>query len=284
MAPFVHICGSIRITEERAVSEQRVILVTGATSGIGAAIASRLAADGNRVFGTGRNATGETSGGVTLLPLDVRSDDSVRRTMQDVMTRADRIDVLINNAGYLLAGACEEVSLEQAKDEFETNFFGTVRMVNAVLPAMRKRKSGRIINVSSLAGVVALPFWGFYNASKFAVEGYTESLRLDLKPFGIRVTLIEPGTIKTAFYRQPTVATMPEYARWRDRAMKTLKEFEERAPGPDVVAKAVSNVVRSKSPPFRVKITREAHLLPFLKRILPDSLMESTLRAAYKLD
>lgn len=135
----------------------RTILVTGASSGIGAAIAERLAADGHRVFGTGRRTTGSTAEGVEMLPLDVCSDASVTTCVETVLQRAGQIDVLVNNAGYLLSGAIEEISLEQAKAQFETNFFGVARMVQAVLPGMRARCAGKIVNMSSLAGMVPGP-------------------------------------------------------------------------------------------------------------------------------
>ena len=132
-----------------------------------------------------------------MLPLDVRADDSVWACVDAVSSRGGRIDVLINNAGYELAGAVEELTSEDTRAQFETNFFGVVRMVTAVLPAMRQQKRGHIINVSSLAGVSSIPFLGIYSASKFALEGYTEALRHEVKPFNIQVSLTEAGFLKT---------------------------------------------------------------------------------------
>ena len=266
------------------MAEQKVILVTGASSGIGAAIGARLARDGHRVFGTARHAPGTAPDRVTLVPLDVRSDESVRACVDGVLSSAGRLDVLVNNAGYLLAGAIEEATIEQAQAEFDTNFFGIVRMVKAVLPTMRKQRRGLIVNMSSLAGIVPFPFWGFYNASKFAVEGYSESLRYELKPFGINVAMVEPGAIKTPFDSKPPATPMPEYAPWRDQALKTMGLFYSKAPGPEAVASVVARIVRSDSPRLRNKLTREAIFLPFVKRLLPDSAFESLARGFFKLD
>jgi NAD(P)-dependent dehydrogenase (short-subunit alcohol dehydrogenase family) len=159
-----------------------------------------------------------------------------------------------------------------------------VRVVQAVLPAMRKLGSGQIVNISSLAGLVPMPFWGFYNASKAAVEGLSESLRIELKPFGIRVSMVEPGTIKTPFYAQPASSGMVEYAPWRDRAQRALKGFEEKAPGPEAVASLVSRIVQEDSPPLRNKVTFQATFLTLLRRVVPAGAFEAILRLAFKLD
>jgi NAD(P)-dependent dehydrogenase (short-subunit alcohol dehydrogenase family) len=265
-------------------AKPKVVLVTGASSGIGAAIADRLAGEGYRVFGTGRQASGRRPSGVELLSLDVRSDASVLACVERVTEAAGRLDVLINNAGYLLSGAIEDASIEQAQAVFDTNFFGIVRMVKAVLPAMRALNGGKIINMSSLAGMVPVPFWGFYNASKFAVEGYTETLRLELLPFGIRVAMVEPGAIRTPLYANPQSLTLAEYSPWRERALKTMQGFEAKAPGPEVVARVVSRLVANKNPPLRNRITREATLFPFLRWLLPARAFESGLRLGFNLD
>jgi NAD(P)-dependent dehydrogenase (short-subunit alcohol dehydrogenase family) len=262
----------------------KVVLVTGASSGIGAAIARRLAKDGYRVFGTSRKASASTVDGITMVSLDVCSDESVRACVAAVLRETGRIDVLVNNAGHLLAGAIEEATLEEAKAQFETNFFGVVRMVQAVLPTMRKQRSGHIVNMSSLAGMVPVPFWGFYNASKFAVEGYTETLRLDLKPLGIRVSMVEPGAIKTPLFLNPTTSPMPDYSPWRERGLKTMKGFEDKAPGPEVVADVVSKVVRSRNPRLRNRVTREAMIFSFLRWLLPAGAFEWGTRQAFRLD
>jgi NAD(P)-dependent dehydrogenase (short-subunit alcohol dehydrogenase family) len=260
------------------------ILVTGASSGIGAAIVARLAKDGHRVVGTSRKSGPRNPDGTAMLDLDVTSDDSIKSCVSRFLERMGRIDVLINNAGYLQSGAIEEVALEQARAQFETNYFGVVRMVRAVLPAMRAQRSGLIAATSSLAGLVPLPFWGHYNASKFAVEGLMETLRHELKPLGVQVAMVEPGSIKTQFYAAPQVAAMPEYLPWRDRFFKAMSGFEEKAPGPEVVAEVYAKIVNSKRPSLRNTVTREAKLFPFLRRLLPASTFEDGVRSGFNID
>jgi len=187
------------------MADRRVAVVTGASSGISEAIAGRLTEAGYRVFGASRRQPG---GGVEHIAMDVNDDESVRAGVASVLATAGRIDVLVNNAGYLCAGAVEEIPLADAKAQFETNYFGVLRATLAVLPAMRERGTGHVITVSSLAGLVPVPFWDHYNASKFAVEGLMETLRHEVRPFGIQVALVEPGSIKTPFYAKPQVPAM----------------------------------------------------------------------------
>ena len=265
------------------MANSKVVLVTGASSGIGEAIAARLAKDGHQVFGTSRKG-GETRGGVEMLNLDVCSDAKVQACVEELLHKAGRIDALVNNAGYLLSGAIEEATMEEARAQLETNFFGVARMVKAVLPAMRRARSGHIVTISSLAGLVPVPFWGFYNASKFAVEGYMETLRHELKPFGIRVAMVEPGVIHTPFYENPQAKAMPEYGPWRDRALKTVGQFAEKAPGPGVVAEVVARLIASRNPPLRNRVTREASVFPFLRWLLPASAFEAGTRRGFNLD
>src|SRR5438445_6880771 len=187
-------------------SMSQTILVTGASSGIGQATARLLAERGFTVFGTARKPESAQSQGVTMVALDVRSDDSVRACVEQVVAKAGRLDVLVNNAGYTVTGAAEETSIDEAKAQLETNFFGAVRMVNAVLPAMRKAGAGKIINIGSLAGITAIPFSAFYTASKFAIDGYSEALWHEVRPFGIHVTVLEPGFIHTKIGETPQTA------------------------------------------------------------------------------
>lgn len=261
----------------------QTILVTGASSGIGAAVVARLAADGHRVIGTCRQIGPKNPDGTPMLELDVTSDASVKTCVAQFLHLAGRIDVLINNAGYLQSGAVEEVSLEAAHAEFETNYFGVVRMVKAVLPTMRQQKRGLIATTSSLAGIVPLPFWGHYNASKFAVEGLMETLRYELKPWNIHVAMVEPGAIKTPFYAAPRVQGMSEYRPWSNRFFDAMKGFENKAPGPDVVAALYSRIVRSPDPPLRNTVTTEAKLFPFLRWLLPAGMFENGVRVGFKI-
>jgi NAD(P)-dependent dehydrogenase (short-subunit alcohol dehydrogenase family) len=263
----------------------KVALVTGASPGIGGAIARRLVADGFQVFGTSRKRLERGADGVEMIRLDVCSDEAVQSGVGALLERTGRIDVLVNNAGYLLSGAVEETTIEEGKAVLETNFFGAFRVIKAVLPTMRAQKSGRIVNVTSLAGVVPLPFWGFYNASNFALEGLTETLRYELQPFGISVSAIEPGSIKTDLYTaDPKARATSDYAPWRDRFSKRMAEFERKAPGPELVADAVAKAIRARNPALRHRVTREATLFTALRRWFPASLFERGVRSGFRLD
>ena len=269
------------------MAAQKVVLVTGASSGAGQATARLLAQHGYRVFGTSRNPSGaEPTTGLEMLALDVRSDDSVAACLNAVTTRAGRIDVLVNNAGYELAGALEELSMDEAKAQFETNFFGVVRMVKAVLPLMRRQKEGLIINVSSLSGLLSVPFMGMYSASKFAVEGYTEALRHELKPFNIHVSQIEPGFLKTPMmtHRQVAAQTISEYDPWRQRAYAAIRGQEERGPGPELVANAVLEIAGSSAPRLRYLLGGQAKLVSRLQQFLPGGAFEAAIRRTFQLD
>src|SRR6266540_56603 len=240
----------------------QTVLVTGASSGIGQATAQLLAQQGYTVFGTARKPAAAMSNGVTMVALDVRSDDSVRACVDRVLTQAGGIDVLVNNAGYSLMGAAEETSVTEAKAQLETNFFGVVRMVNAVLPAMRKAHKGKVINIGSLAGITAIPFGAFYTASKFAIEGYTEALWHELRPLGINVSVIEPGFVHTKIGEGTQIAavSLGAYDSVRKRATAALTRHVAAGISPDAVATTVLRAIKSRSPSlrYRVAAAREA--------------------------
>jgi short-subunit dehydrogenase len=248
------------------MSDQRVVLITGASSGVGQATARLLSQRHYKVFGTSRNpASAEIIPAVEMLPLDVRADDSVRACVEAVSTRGGRIDVLINNAGYELAGALEELTSEEAKAQFETNFFGVVSMVNAVLPFMRQQKRGHIINVGSLSGLSPIPFLGIYSASKFALEGYTETLRHEVKPFNIHVSLTEAGFLKTPMmnHRQVGANRIPESwpaAGGRDVARDCLQQYSA-ATVPDRATGEIRRPTAAISPGRNVFAGSAAYLL-----------------------
>ena len=186
--------------ESWTAKTDRVALVTGASSGIGEAAARALVGAGFTVYGTSRRATpGEKRGEVVFLPLDVTDDESAAAAVREVLDRSGRIDVLVNNAGLGVAGAAEESSVEQARALFETNVFGSIRMTRAVLPHMREQRSGRIINVSSIVGLIPVPYMALYASSKHALEGYSESVDHEVREHGVRVLLVEPGFTKTSF-------------------------------------------------------------------------------------
>ena len=265
------------------MSEERVALVTGASSGIGAAIAAELASAGLRVFGASRRTPETPAAGVEHVVMDVDNDESVLSGVAQVLDDAGHIDVLVNNAGYLCAGAVEDLSVDEARAQFETNYFGVVRATLAVLPAMRERGSGYIITLSSLAGLVPVPFWGHYNASKFAVEGLMETLRHEVRPFGIQVAMVEPGNIKTPFYARPQLTGTTTYAGPRGRANAAMAEFERKAPGPEVVARKVAAIAADAHPRLRNTVTKEAMQFTLLKWALPAGAFEVGVRRGFKL-
>lgn len=258
--------------------EQKVILITGASSGLGQVTAQYLAQQGHRVFGTSRNPAQAQAVGFTMLPLDVRSLDSIQACLQTIADQAERLDVLINNAGFIgPAAAFEEMSLAQIKSLFETNFFGVIQMTNAVLPGMRRQGSGQIINVSSAAGLMPMPlFTGAYVASKHALEGYTEELRLEVRPFNIRVSLIEPGYFKTNITQsaQPPERALEAYTVQRQQALEVDQSSIELGRDPRLVAQAIARAVHSRSPRLRYAVGLDAAVMTMAKRVLPDALFE----------
>ena len=265
------------------MADRKVALVTGASSGIGEATASQLARAGFWVFGGSRTVAAGRGAVVAHVPLDVRDDASVRDCVGEILRAAGRIDVLVNNAGYLCAGAVEEVSAAEAQAQFETNYFGVARMTAAVLPAMRERRAGHIITISSLTGLAAVPFWGHYSASKFAVEGLMEALRHEVRPFGISVALVEPGAIKTPFDTRPQSAGIDAYAGPRRRSFAAAAELARKAPGPDIVARTVVSIASDPHPALRNKVTKQTRQVTLLKRFIPAAAFEAGIRRNFKL-
>lgn len=260
----------------------RTALITGASSGVGRATARLLSQAGYTVFGTSRNPEAvEPLPHVQMLLLDVRSDESVRNCVQ----AAGPIDILINNAGYELAGAVEETAIDEVIGQFETNMFGVARMVRAALPLMRQRGGGHIINVSSLAGMAAIPFMAIYSASKFAVEGYTEALRQELRPFNIHVSLIEVGFLRSPMmeHRQISREQIADYAAWRQQAFDAVLASERQGPGPELVAQTIRAAIESRTPRLRYVAGREAQLVSRLRRWLPEAAYENGVRRNFKL-
>jgi NAD(P)-dependent dehydrogenase (short-subunit alcohol dehydrogenase family) len=268
---------------------QPVVLITGTSSGIGRACAEALVGRGYRVFGTQRRARGDGSAAAfETLIVDVDDEAAVRRAVASVVEKAGRIDAVINNAGSAWMGAVEETSIDEARAQLETNFFGALRMIQAVLPIMRRQGSGRIINISSLAGVLGVPFSGLYSASKFALEGMTESLRLETRHFGIHVSLVEPGDFDTGLpaARRMTAQSQTS-AVYRDffAAIKAAQDKDEAvAPQPLLVARLVERILRARRPKLRYRVGRLAQLIVVpLKRWLPQAWFEWVLGTALAL-
>src|SRR5246127_3698622 len=224
------------------MSSSQVVFVTGVSSGIGRAAAVRFAQRGCTVFGSIRDARkAEAIPGVELVEMDVRDATSVKRAVDTIVAKAQRIDVLVNNAGGTMVGSVEETSVAEAQALFDTNLFGILRTIQAVLPHMRQQRSGRIINVSSVLGFLPAPYMGLYSASKHAVEGLSESLDHEGRPFGIRVVLVEPSFTKTNLDINAPLATskISDYDRERVLASKAVVNSVKGAPAPDGVAKTI---------------------------------------------
>jgi len=232
------------------MSREKVALVTGVSSGIGRATAELLSGRGFRVFGTMRRPS-ETHGpwgSVEIVPLDVRHEESVRSCVRRVHEQAGRIDALVNNAGYALIGSLEETSIEEAKALLETNFFGVLRMSQAVLPIMREQGYGRIANIGSVAGFLPMPYQGIYAASKHALEGYSESLDHEVRQFGIRVSVIEPGFTQTNIAQNAPLAgqAIAAYAAERGRVVDVVRESTTNGEDPVKVASIVLEALTTR--------------------------------------
>jgi NAD(P)-dependent dehydrogenase (short-subunit alcohol dehydrogenase family) len=266
--------------------DRKVALVTGASSGIGFATASLLAERGYRTFGTSREPQLKKGPkGVEMLKLDITLDDSVRWAVSDLVNRAGQVDILVNNAGFGLFGAVEETSMSEARAQIETNFWGAVRMTAQVLPAMRERRSGRVINISSVLGFMAVPFHAFYVAAKHALEGYSEALSLEVRPFGVRVVLIEPSYIRTPFFDHRRDTTrIDAYNSDRDRVLALMAERIRNGSDPDAVARAVLGAVTATDPAVRYTAGSGGGILKVGRTLLPTGMFDRVVRKAFALD
>ena len=262
-----------------------VALVTGASSGIGRATAKALEQAGYRVFGTSRKAVAESSDGITMLICDVTDDASVQKMVAEVLKQAGRIDLLVNNAGIGLLGGAEESSTAQAQALFDVNVFGITRVTNAVLPAMRSQGQGRIINMSSILGLIPSPYNALYASTKHAVEGYSESLDHELRTFGIRVVLVEPGFTRTSFEESITRPdrSLPVYDSVRADMEALMRKGVSAGDAPEVVASTVLKAATDAVPRRRYTAGKLAHQVSFMRRFLPESMVDKNLRKYNKL-
>ena len=277
-----------------AESISKAVLITGCSTGIGRATAERLASRGWSVYATARNAESIAdlaTRGCKTLALDVCDEASMRTAVQTVERAEGAVGVLINNAGYGLEGAFEEVPMTDIRRQFETNVFGLIAMTKLVLPAMRGQRWGRIVNLSSMGGKLTLPGGSYYHATKHAVEALSDALRFEVKGFGIDVVVIEPGPIKTRFgdTAAGSIAAHADspYAAFNAVLEKQIREAYEGGPmarfaaPPEAVAEVIEKAITAASPKTRYKITIAARVLMGLRRVLPDRAFDAFLRTQF---
>lgn len=257
----------------------KVVLITGASAGIGKDAALFFHRQGWRVAATMRTPSKadwapQDEQRFALVPLDVTSEESVAAAVQQVMARWGGVDVLINNAGYGLVGPFEKTSAEQVRRQFDTNVLGLMNVTRALLPHFRAKKDGVIINVSSVGGRVTFPLYSCYHSTKWAVEGFSESLQFELKPFNIRVKLVEPGAIKTEFYdRSQDRVEAPEYQPFYDQTMNRLQQAGEKAPGPEIVSRTLWQAATDNS--WRMRYPVNSSDVLWLRRLVPEGLFRA---------
>lgn len=269
------------------MTARRVAIISGASSGIGAACANELARQGWRVYG-GRRLASPSNGLVNSISLDVTDDASVRTAVAEVLRNESRIDLLVNNAGIAVAGALEETPLADARSLLEVNFFGAMRLTQAVLPVMRSQRSGLIVNMSSLGGLFGLPFQAMYSASKFALEGMSESLRHEVGVHGVDVVLVEPGDVRTNITRnrlrlRPAQGTSAYSGRF-EGVLRIIEKEEQGGVAPETVARLVCRIADSRSRRARYSCGRlSQRSSAWARRVLPGKLFESIISGFYGL-
>ena len=258
----------------------KVAIVTGASTGIGQASAKALHQAGFRVFGTSRRSTARTTDGVAMVTCDVTDDASVKAAVDQVLEKTGRIDILVNNAGTGLLAGAEESSVNQAQALFDVNLFGVIRTTNAVLPTMREQKAGRIVNISSVLGLIPAPFSALYSSTKHALEGYSESLDHEVRTFGIRVCLLEPAYTRTSFEQNmvPPDRSLDAYVSARMRSGALMHEVMKTADRPEIVAERLVEAATTASPRLRYTCGKIARKVSMLRRFVPEQMFDKSLR------
>jgi len=265
----------------------KVVLITGGSSGIGKAIGIYLQQKGYRVYGSSRNPGAVTHSPFPLVALDVRNSASIQLAVQEIIGKEGRLDVLINNAGVGITGPVEEIPLEEIQNNFHTNVFGPIETMKAVLPVMRRQKSGMIINITSIAGYMGLPYRGIYSASKGALELITEAVRMEVKPFNIKVTNVAPGDFATDIASRRFHAPVLEHSPYREiysQQLATIDNHVNDGGDPAEMAKAIDRIITGNNPKvhYRVGAFMQKFSI-FLKKILPDTAYEKMLMNHYKI-
>ena len=265
----------------------KVVLITGGSSGIGKSIGEFLHQKGFVVYGTSRNPEKITNSIFPLVALDVRDKQSIVNCVDEVIQKSGRLDIVINNAGVGITGPIEEIPTEEIRNNFETNLFGPIEVMKAVLPQMREQKSGLIINITSIAGYMGLPYRGIYSASKGALELITEALRMEVKSFGIQITNVAPGDFATNIAAGRYHAPVLKGSAYEVPYGNTLKEMDshvDSGSNPNEMAEAIFAIIQTDKPKVHYKVG--AFMQKFsivLKRILPDTVYEKMLMNHYKL-
>ena len=263
-----------------------VVLVTGSSSGIGRACCDRLAAGGRRVYGASR--TPGAAAQWTYVAMDVTDDASVARAVDEVVRREGRIDALVHCAGISIAGSFEDTTVEEANRQFDTNFFGAVRVVRAVLPVMRRQGAGKLIVVGSIGGLMGLPYIGYYSASKFALDGLVQALRMEIRPFGIEATVVHPGDFNTAISaNQILCASANADSAYFAACQRTIEIYDtnvKQARSADVVARRIERLLSRRRLPVRSVLGTPSEVFGvWLKSVLPSRSFEYLFRKSYKL-
>jgi len=268
-----------------------IVLITGASAGIGRSTAEMLLKKGYTVYAGARRLEKLKELeplGAKVLPLDVTDEVSLKNAVETVVRAEGRLDILINNAGYGAHGAIEDVPMAQGRRQFEVNVFGLARLTQLVLPIMRAQNSGKIINISSIAGKITMPLGGWYHATKHAVEAYSDALRLEVNRFGIKVILIEPGPIKTE-WDSVALANLSKhsgsspYAPMADKLTNKFRAgYRKGAPGPEAVAAVILKALRSERPAARYPVPFQAKIIIFLKWLLPDRVLDAAINFLLK--
>lgn len=266
---------------------QKVVVITGGSSGIGKSVGEFLSDKGFTVYGTSRNPERITNSRFPLLALDVRNKESIQKAFAEVITKSGRIDVVINNAGVGITGPIEEIPTEEIRNNFETNFFGPIEVMKAALPQMRAQKSGLIINITSIAAYMGLPYRGIYSASKGALELITEAIRMEVKSFGIHITNVAPGDFATNIasgrYHAPVISGSA-YETPYGNTLKMMDEHVDSGSNPNEMAEAIYKIIQTSNPKIHYKIGVFMQKFSIvLKRILPDKVYEKMLMNHYKL-
>lgn len=261
----------------------KIALIVGASSGVGKACADYLIKKRYIVYGTSRKAEfGQVIDEINMLPLNVTEESSIKAAVDYIYEKEGAINVMINCPGYGLAGSVEDISIAEAKEIFDTNFFGIMACNQAILPLMRKQRSGLIINISSVAGFISIPYQSMYSASKYALEAMTEALRIEVKQFNIRVSLIAPGDMKTNFERRYAAkANNSVYQKACERAVNAMIKSEASGPSPNCVVKDLKRILRKRNPAIRKVVGWQYKLISFLKRLLPTKVIAYVVSKIY---